>query len=784
MSGVMILRIKKINQIGRFKNFNTGGSVSLGNNSDNKRISVILGENTYGKSTITDILKSANANDSTLIKRRLSIPHANVLAQEVELTYKNAELPREENIIYNLNGWSNNLLTNKLLIFDQEFIYRNIFTGVNITRENKEGFTDFILGEDGARLGDEIETRKKTAGKFPSELKNLRPEYVKNATDENEVKAFIDLVVRESNEELIEKINKQRNTIERLDKTVEFFKLPVVEYKNSIYQTQCNQLFELLSNISVYSYENVSKDAMAQVQKQFEYIDGAWLEKGIKYFTNDICPFCTQKTTTVSTLIDAYRIIFDEKYDQYVNEVNFCISSVKTLLNNLSTTIISNDLNKTGSVISKYLPFIDELNDISDTINIKLEELRTTESIMRKRIIENMMPKVEVFLSEKQANIHKKNLVQNDIYDIKKISEESDVIIYSLHDLINKCLIIINKKHDEIKTWTSDVIAAKKNIANGIIIETERKKMRLIQESQCIAYKEMQEMHKQYKIETTRLQNLLKIEQTNYLERLFASINSWFIKLGSNDFTLDCKQSVRGNKTVYELRILFRKMLIREDNLSKVFSDSDRRSLALSVFMARAESLDMDKTILVLDDPVVSFDNNRIKQICYELKDLSSRFEQIIILTHYKILIQQLLLYKTDANYSKIEIVSGDSVLESFETDDYLLSDHEKDYLHLASFINGDSNDTGMFLQLRPFMERHIDIIYQPDLIALNLIKSSLNEKINGLINAHIITEDVANKLHNYREILNPDHHNDFRGMSKEDYRLFVKSVLEDLYKL
>jgi wobble nucleotide-excising tRNase len=56
-----------------------------------------------------------------------------------------------------------------------------------------------------------------------------------------------------------------------------------------------------------------------------------------------------------------------------------------------------------------------------------------------------------------------------------------------------------------------------------------------------------------------------------------------------------------------------------------------------------------------IDDPVVSFDDNRIKVTCTELKRISAEFEQIIILTHYKTVIRQLLKSQAKALYIKIE---------------------------------------------------------------------------------------------------------------------------------
>ena len=67
-------------------------------------------------------------------------------------------------------------------------------------------------------------------------------------------------------------------------------------------------------------------------------------------------------------------------------------------------------------------------------------------------------------------------------------------------------------------------------------------------------------------------------------------------------------------------------------------SESDKRALALSVFIAKCESLsreEQSRSILVFDDPVTSFDDERINRTIRIIEDLRPLFRQVIILTHY-----------------------------------------------------------------------------------------------------------------------------------------------------
>ena len=152
----MLVRIKKIQQVGVFDNFTTGGPVVL---NEKGNITLIFGRNRSGKTTLASIFQSLGENDPTLIDRCVSIPQDTSLSKCVEIAYKIAE--SEEAITFSSSGWDKEDLKGKVIVFDQNFVHNNLMLGKDITRENKENLTDFILGEDGVEESDNISNRKK-----------------------------------------------------------------------------------------------------------------------------------------------------------------------------------------------------------------------------------------------------------------------------------------------------------------------------------------------------------------------------------------------------------------------------------------------------------------------------------------------------------------------------------------------------------------------------------------------------------------------------------------------
>jgi wobble nucleotide-excising tRNase len=104
----------------------------------------------------------------------------------------------------------------------------------------------------------------------------------------------------------------------------------------------------------------------------------------------------------------------------------------------------------------------------------------------------------------------------------------------------------------------------------------------------------------------------------------------------SKNFILTKENSGRGDMPVYSLKVEFHNQIISNDELITIFSESDRRALALAIFWAKIDLKDdaeKSKTIVVLDDPITSFDDNRVSNSIDLFKTSLNNLSQIIILT-------------------------------------------------------------------------------------------------------------------------------------------------------
>lgn len=187
-------------------------------------------------------------------------------------------------------------------------------------------------------------------------------------------------------------------------------------------------------------------------------------------------------------------------------------------------------------------------------------------------------------------------------------------------------------------------------------------------------------------------------------------------------------------------------------------------------------------TILVFDDPVVSFDDNRISLACREIRLIATDFCQVIVLTHYLSLVKEFVDCGAATTYTEIKKNPDTSYLTNLDPTALTLHPHERDSERISAFIDG-VHDADILRLLRPFMERHLHIIYQKQIKTYELEQQGLEVLINNLSAHRVISGGVASKLHGYRESFNSNHHQSVTDENIESIRLEAKSLMEFLYE-
>lgn len=755
----MIKRIKKIQNIGRFK-------LCQPSQAQFDKITLIFGRNTYGKTTLGEILSSLASGNADGIIQRKSIPN-DQQSQQVEISFVTDELQNEHVVKYSSGHWLSALPSGfKLEIFDDGFYHTNLFSGRQFSRETNDNFTSFVLGVLGVAKSQEIESKNKQKGEFTRKRNELQ-KAVFNEIDN--LDNFLKLSPTESKMELNLRIESLRNEYGKLNKqqkngaaTQERTECVFLGWGNII-SIELTKLNESLQTSLESHHQEAQHKLNKHIQASFKVTQNAenWIRQGLTQNNSEVCQFCGQFLSTEALeLLKIYQTSFDTSYDDYDN-------SIKKELNESQSELITDRISSLKIIIEgnkaatmSYPELLEDNQKFLSThgnVNLIITQLYEDFSVWES-IIGELKNAIDSAIKQKLASPHKQvDALQFDIL------LEIDKKISSHIGQYNGFIIKFNYYFQQFKASVIDSTISQRLVEiyrQGI--EEKRKLKRLELSDQCTDYKKFDTIIQSYKVEIPQLELELANEQSQFLDKFFDRLNRFFNLFGSHDFQLERALDTKGHKPIYFLKIKFHGHPISEKNMDRVFSESDRRSLALSVFWAVIDglsNLEKRKCIIVLDDPVTSFDNHRISSVYSEIVKISDDVRQIILLSHFEQGVTHFLNTYKDNGHVKllsIERTRNSSEIRVTDIENFIKSSHEKATQDIFSFIQGDQN-THNIGDLRIFLEYEIDLRFAKQLIGIDA--HNLSDRIDKLKEIAAISDLTANEAHKWREILNPSHH-------------------------
>ncbi len=778
----MLKRISKIQNIGRFRNASCGKL-------EFDKITLIFGRNTYGKSTLGDFFTSIALGDTNSLKVRKTVPNdGNPQAAAVSFQLDGC---REQTININNETWLPQLPTPlELIVFDDGFYHNNVFAARQFTRSTKENFSSFVLGEQGVLKAQEISEKNKRKRAVTNEKNKLAKAAFSKIDNLDD---FIKLVPSDSIEKLeaaliskrkqFDDLNKQKKNCARI--------LERRDFNNKKWQGDLIGFvdeFNLCLQSSLETHHKAAREKLDQhIKKYFksEYKAELWIRQGLEQNLGETCQLCGQKLGVDSVdLFKIYQQSFDNSFEKHDE-------TVKSTLKRCRHNILQNRTNEIKITIEQNRATIISYPELEENVGFISLKSEIDDSVEN---LKNQLAEWENELPHFQQSI-------DDAIEKKRSSPHTaieGVSIGILSEINNKILSLVfelNEKGKEINVLISEFKRSIQgnNISDSLKkIEVEGKKIarnvkRYELSEQCTTFNQLSNELAELSKEIPALQIQLRNEQSEFLEKYFTRLNIHFKQFGSSDFKLDIGEDNSGHTPIYYLKVNFRNIDISERELEKVFSESDRRALSLAIFWARLSGMtdgEKSNTIVVLDDPVTSFDNNRISAVHRKIVELSDEVRQIIMLSHYEQEISRFLsAYKNNKDICFLSIinVNGESTLSFESVENFIMNDHEKARANILNFVAGGNNNHNVG-DLRVFFEVEIGLRFAKQIIDYNINEHNLSERIDKLLENSVICNPIATKCHTWREALNPTHHI-WMGNDIEDQRNTAKEFMNFVYK-
>lgn len=782
----MIKRINNINNVGAFREFPNGGSIQF------EKLTFIYGLNTKGKTTLTDILSSLKENEPSLITERRSIPPLES-RQTVQISLRPDPTASEIQCVFVNDSWTQLISNENLHIFGSDFIHKNLFTGLSIERQNKENFTRFVLGQQGVQLATQIADDKRLLRQKRAAISNLQPPYLRDKPEAEHLPFLstdptsINLEV--SKQQLADLEQRLRQEQQRLQRPTEILSVEDISQFNAT-TTNVQELVNQTNDLLEREFNEISSAAIAKlqahIQNNFEITENAeqWIKEGLDTQKNDSqnCSFCGQSLENATDLLNAYHSYFNEAYRLFISDISNTIERLRRQWQALNFNSL-NAVTAKQTLLLQYAQLLNtdaftalitRLNELIDSTNeISLNDF----SIQFSQQVNQSFNKKEKKPHEALQSIDFSNLLENQSNYQRNLSSISETI-----DSIREAIRLFKEPY-------RDLIQIRTRIAKlqSEIEINKRAIARVEQNDICISYQREQGEITVIEARITTNEQAISANQNQYLDMFYSRIDFHFKQFGSENFTLERGTDNRGHQPVYFLKVKFKNVEINDSNITKVFSESDKRALALSLFWAKMDSLTSEQklnAIIVLDDPVTSFDDNRILKSITRIKEALQAVNQVIVLTHYSHFIRNFMErgMNNDFTMSFIEIAQNNttSFLRRIESRNFTETTYEKVFSKINAFINRES-DIDIRSDLRPFLESqflpHFFIKEFKIFTDSDTPFGTLNEKIEAIF----LDAEVKAKFHEFRTMLNPDSHL-FTSSNDEDVRSFAREMMEYLY--
>jgi wobble nucleotide-excising tRNase len=796
----MIKRIKKIKGVGRFLNV---GHTEFG------RLTLIYGPNCYGKSTLSDIFRSvANQNPEVLLNRQSIVRDSNPITQEVCFSIKNSTNTTEQDIYYVNQKWNTGNFNCSIEVFDSRFIEDNVFTGLTISRSNKENLTNLLIGEKSVEIGKQIDSLKnkslRETTKAIGELEDLLKRSLGTLDLGISLEDFIsvekpddieatksELVILQENLKKFKKSIAEKNKILALDKPTTLS----LENPEPTIKTLKDSLAKGFEDINDTAYKRMYE----HIKQHFNSHDGEeeeWIEKGISTYLKQNknisvlnCPFCSQPLANVVNLIETYKKVFSEEYEIFCNEILKILDNKYQELINLigNVKLIESLVNKNLAICRRWQNyFTDEAQKLVEQLD-SLSNKANKSNIDLVKLIEEIADKIKELIAKKE----KKPFVSIDKFpsDDKLLTayRQFAEMVKQYNEAVESILMEI----DNLKTRSQNeqLLKESENLSNKIKdTNTKIKRYELAADIDKIQLLKKEKEGIEQKIKN--LQEKLEQENKEFIEQYFRDTTDIFNRLGSVDFEIQTTYRRWGGQPVYEPTIKFANEEITFDRLPFIFSDADRRALAFSIFISKLKKnseVELKNTIVFLDDPITSFDDNRISQTFIEIKNLAASCRQLIIATHHSRFLLD--IYEKLKNFPDLDLKFIEIKRDGFGTVFKLVSDpktrldpHVQELEKVERFINGDPDvsDSDVRRSLRPILQKELEWRFRRDLKGVSF--EGVADIVTKLKEKGSISDEIAKKIYDFNDVLKEDHHETTLD-ANEDTRSLAKNLIEFIFK-
>lgn len=672
---------------------------------------LIYAGNGRGKSTLASILRSCATGQTSPLQERVTIDGT----EDARIVL---QFDAGHRVIYEQNAWTEQ--RQELVIYDTEFIERNVYSGTEVTAEHRKNLLDFALGDRAVQAKTEEEHASAKQRDATASIRHLSSQLEVHAGSTS-LPVFRALRPVADAETKRGKIMDRLSAATRAD-SILLQPLPdIIEVPNA----DIEGVFAILGR----TLKDVHLDAEAAVEAHVASIGDPlvadWLRQGQHFDDHETCPYCGQATHDVS-LIQMYQSFFNIAYGELLASVTQATRDVDSFTNPTRWEEFQKQRNAINERTERWVTYSDV-----NLLDASHDELAETS-------LENLRELLVALVSRKSLAVTEAVGTKEDLNDALRLWQQFCQILIDSNDLVEDSRDKIAGYKTSLENEDSARIQSELAELDLAIKRHSQPVTDLLQEliDGETTLKDAEKEKKEARAKLTA-------QMTQTLTKYRGDINSHLTNLGALFAIDEIKTNFLGSTPRTDYGISLRGKSVKltggVPSFATALSEGDKRTMAFAFFVASTlGDPHISNKIVVVDDPMSSLDKARREYTTELLLTIADQCDQLIILAHDAVylrdlrkslerrddqkLVSTMQISRTTSEYSDFATVDLDRECESA---------YYANYRTVDDFVEGRTADErAAAVAMRPLMEGYLHRRY-PGLISTDVMLGTAIDQID-----------------------------------------------------
>jgi wobble nucleotide-excising tRNase len=668
-------KIIAVKNVGKLTDYSASGDVTL------RRMNLVYGQNAHGKTSLTAILRSVATGDAGPLKERETLGGGPV---EVDL------LSNVGTHTFRNGAWSAPLPD--ILVFDTTFISENVYTGDIVDASHRRNLYAILIGAANVAAARRINDIDTESRQVSADISKVEASIRERMHGPYRLERFVALVTDPSARYDQEIANAEAqlgdaNRPQAIARRPRLVALPKPDAPGGLDALLAKTVVELNAEVAARVATHLQR-----LGPQGE----TWVSEGLPYAGGGDCPFCGQSLED-SPLVKAYATYFSQARQQHASELEHMSVGVAQALGDELAVRIEAAIASNSATCNQWSDVLDASAARDHDLDVRGPIVAMREAMLNAIERKRAAPGTAVVLGE----------------DFVRARKAFALLLES-----------IDRSNEAIGSTNARIAAA---VTGATVTDTslleprivELRNLRLRGEPEIVALCEEYDRLRQRKTELTsekeRLRADLEAKTTNLLMTCENDINHFLEVFGASFRIAGTRTTFAGGRasSTYKISINEVQVEVDADPGSPGFrslSAGDRSTVALAFFLAQLRHTpDLDKKVVVIDDPISSLDAFRCNCTEYEIAGLARQAAQVIVLSHDAAFLHGLydICDKASTKCLQFRRKRGTSEIVEWDAEKANQTRHRQDHFVLDRFLAGDADaePVSVARRIRPYLE-------------------------------------------------------------------------------